>query len=75
MFLKQKELFKDLYNRGFDRINELGSGIDSNDLDYVCKATIHTIKLDNVIRPTDFYDQINNSKITFKYENNSQKNI
>ena len=53
----------------------MSSGIDSNDLDYVYKATIHTIKLDNVIRPTDFYDQINNSKITFKYENNSQKNI
>ena len=73
MFLKQKQTFKDLYNKGFDKIDELSNEIDFTVLDYVYKLSAHTMKLDDFIGPKDFYDQIKNSEITFEHSNNSKK--
>ena len=55
---KEREIFKDIYNKRLDKIEELNSNIDYDNLKYVVESSGDEYRFNNVKDPITFFDNI-----------------
>ena len=70
---KEREIFKDIYNKRLDKIEELSNKIDYNDLKYVTINSNATHNFSNIIDPITFPNEIKNGKVSLEEAKNIQQ--
>ena len=55
---KEREIFKDIYNKRLDKIEELNNKIDYNNLKYVVVSSDNEYRLDKLDDPLVFLNDI-----------------
>ena len=63
---KEREIFKDIYNKRLDKIEELNNKIDYNSLNYVVAGTGDKYSLDDLDDPLTFLNNIKKGEISIK---------
>ena len=63
---KEREIFKDIYNKRLDKIEELNNKIDYNNLKYVVVGTGDEYNFDNLDEPLTFLNSIKKGEISMK---------
>ena len=58
LFSKEREIFKDIYNKRLDRIEELNNKIDYNNLKYPMYATKNLLDFSELTDPLTLLDKI-----------------
>ena len=61
---KEREIFKDIYNKRLDKIEEINNKIDYNNLNYVVVGTGDEYDFNNLDDPLTFLNNIKKSKIS-----------
>ena len=61
---KEREIFKDIYNKRLDKIEEINKNIDYNNLNYVVVGTGDECNLNNLDDPPTFLNNIKKGKIS-----------
>ena len=70
---KEREIFKDIYNKRLDKIEELSNKIDYNDLKYVTINSNTTHNFSDITDPITFLNEIKNSKVSLEEAKNIQQ--
>ena len=71
---KEREIFKDIYNKRLDKIEELNNKIDYNNLKYVAVSSADEYSFNKLGDPITFLNNIKKGKISLKEAKNKQKN-
>ena len=61
---REREIFKDIYNKRLDKIDELNNKFDYNNLNYVVAGTGDKYSFDDLDDPLTFLNNIKNGKIS-----------
>ena len=73
MISKEREIFKDIYNKRLDKIEELNNRIDYNDLMYVVKSSGDEYRFNKIKDPITFLDDITKGKISLEEAKEQQQ--
>ena len=71
---KEREIFKDIYNKRLDKIEEMNNQIDYNDLDYVVSKSNMEYNFSIEKDPISFLNAIKEGEISIEEAKNRQKN-
>ena len=71
---KEREIFKDIYNKRLDKIEELNNKIDYNNLKYVVVSNGDEYRFDKLHDPIALLNDIKKGKILLKEAKNQQEN-
>ena len=71
---KEREIFKDIYNKRLDKIDELDNKIDFNNLKYVLVNSGDEYRFDKLDDPLVFLNDIKKGKISLEEAKNQQQN-
>ena len=71
---KEREIFKDIYNKRLDKIEELNNKIDYNNLKYVAVSSADEYSFNKLGDPITFLNNIKKGKISLEEAKNKQKN-
>ena len=71
---KEREIFKDIYNKGLDKIEELNNKIEYNNLKYVVVSSGDEYSFNKLNDPTTFLNNIKKGKISLEEAKNKQQN-
>ena len=71
---KEREIFKDIYNKRLDKIEEMNNQIDYNDLDYVVFKKNMECNFSMEKAPISFLNAIKEGEISLEEAKNRQKN-
>ena len=71
---KEREIFKDIYNKRLDKIEEMNNQIDYNDLDYVILRKNMEYNFSMEKDPISFLNAIKEGEISLEEAKNRQKN-
>ena len=71
---KEREIFKDIYNKRLDKIEEMNNQIDYNDLDYVILRKNMEYNFSMEKDPISFLSAIKEGEISLEEAKNRQKN-
>ena len=71
---KEREIFKNIYNKRLDKIEELNNKIDYNNLKYVVVRSGDEYSFDKLKDPIAFLDDIKKGKISLKEAKDQQQN-
>ena len=71
---KEREIFKDIYNKRLDKIEELNNKIDYNNLKYVVVSSGDVYRFDKLEDPIALLNDIKKGKISIKEAKNQQQN-
>ena len=63
---KEREIFKDIYNKGLDKVEELSNKIDYNNLKYVTINNNTTHNFSDITDPITFLNEIKNGKLSLE---------
>ena len=74
LLLKEREIFKDIYNKRLDEIEEMSNEIDYDELDYVALSTDAEYVFSNFKDPISLLNSIKNGEIALEEAKISQKN-
>ena len=66
LFSKEREIFKDIYNKRLDKIEELSNKIDYDNLKYVVVGTGDKYNFDNLDDPLTLLNNIKKAEISMK---------
>ena len=72
---KEREIFKDIYNKRLDRIEELNNKIDYNNLEYTVYSRKETINFSELKDPLALLDEIKKGKMTLERNKKGNKNV
>ena len=70
---KEREIFKGIYNKRFDRIEELNNKIDYNNLEYPVYSKRDLLDFSKLIDPLTVLDKIKKGEITLETAKDYQK--
>ena len=70
---KEREIFKDIYNKRLDKIEELNNKIDYDNLIYVVERSGVEYNFNKVKHPTDLLNDIKEGKISIEEAKEKQK--
>ena len=70
---KEREIFKDIYNKRLDKIEELNNKIDYDNLEYAVYSRKELINFSELKSPLTLLDEIKKGEITLEEANNYQK--
>ena len=70
---REREIFKDIYNKRLDKIEELSNKIDYNNLKYVTINNNTTHNFSDITDPITFLNEIKNGKVSLEEAKNRQK--
>ena len=70
---REREIFKDIYNKRLDKIEELSNKIDYNDLKYVAINNNTTHDFSDITNPITFLNEIKNGKVSLEEAKNKQQ--
>ena len=73
MISKEREIFKDIYNKRLDKIEELNNRIDYNDLMYVVKSSGDEYRFNKIKDPITLLDDITKGKISLEEAKEQQQ--
>ena len=71
---KEREIFKDIYNKRLDKIEELNNKIDYNNLKYFVVSSGDEYSFDKLNDPIAFLNNIKKGKISLEEAKNKQQN-
>ena len=71
---KEREIFKDIYNKRLDKIVELNNKIDYDDLMYVIASSGKKFDFGSTKDPITFLNDIKKAKISLEEAKNKQQN-
>ena len=71
---KEREIFKDIYNKRLDKIEELNNKIDYNNLKYVVVSSGDKYSFNKLNDPITFLNNIKKGKISLEEAKNKQQN-
>ena len=71
---KEREIFKDIYNKRLDKIEEMNNKIDYNDLEYVILSNDMAYNFSLEKDPISHLNDINSGKTTLKEAKDAQQN-
>ena len=71
---KEREIFKDIYNKRLDKIEELNNKIDYNNLKYVVVSSGSEYSFDKLDDPLVLLNDIKKGKISLEKAKNQQQN-
>ena len=71
---KEREIFKDIYNKRLDKIEELNNEIDYNNLQYVAVNSGKIYNFSELTDPITFLDEIKKGKISLEEAKTYQQN-
>ena len=71
---KEREIFKDIYNKRLDKIEELNNKIDYGNLKYVVESSGDEYRFNKIKDPITFLDDIKKGKISLKEAKDQQQN-
>ena len=71
---KEREIFKDIYNKRLDKIEELSNKIDYNDLKYFTINSKTKHNFSDITDPITFLNEIKNGKVSLEEAKNIQQN-
>ena len=72
---REREIFKDIYNKKLDKIEELNNKIDYNDLTYVVVGTGDKYSFDDLDDPLTFLNNIKKGEISMEKAMEQQYNF
>ena len=72
---KEREIFKDIYNKRLDKIEEINNKIDYNNLNYVVAGTGDEYNFNNLDDPVTFLNNIEKGKISMDKAIEQQQNF
>ena len=72
---REREIFKDIYNKRFDKIEELNNKIDYNNLNYVVGGTGDKYSFDDLDDPLTFLNNIKKGEISMQKAIKQQYNF
>ena len=72
---KEREIFKDIYNKRLDKIEEVNNKIDYNNLNYVVVGTGDEYNFNNLDDPITFLNNIKKGKISMNKAIEQQQNF
>ena len=72
---REREIFKDIYNKKLDKIEELNNKIDYNDLNYVVVGTGDKYSFDDLDNPLTLLNNIKEGKISMDKAMEQQYNF
>ena len=70
---KEREIFKDIYNKRLDKIEELNNKIDYDDLNYVVYSSKKIYNFSELKNPLTLLDEIKKGEMTLEEAKNYQK--
>ena len=73
LLLKEREIFKGIYNKKLDRIEELNNKIDYNNLEYLVYSKRDLLDFSKLMDPLTLLDRIKKSEITLETAKDYQK--
>ena len=71
---KEREIFKDIYSKRLDKIEELNNKIDYDHLKYVVESSGDEYRFNKIKDPITFLDDIKKGKISLKEAKDRQQN-
>ena len=71
---KEREIFKDIYNKRLDKIEELNKKIDYDNLEYAAYRSKKIYNFSELTDPLTFLDEIKKGEISIEQAKNNQKN-
>ena len=71
---KEREIFKDIYNKRLDKIEELNNSIDYNNLEYAGCRRKNIYDFSKLVDPLTLLDEIKKGKILLEQAKNNQQN-
>ena len=71
---KEREVFKDIYSKRLDKIEELNNKIDYDHLKYVVESSGDEYRFNKIKDPINFLDDIKKGKISLKEAKDQQQN-
>ena len=71
---KEREIFKDIYNKRLDKIEELNNKVDYDNLEYVVVNSVKIFDFTKLQDPLTFLDEIRKGKISLEEAKNNQQN-
>ena len=74
LLLKEREIFKDIYNKRLDKIEELNNKINYDNLEYAVYSRRKQIDFPKLKSPLTLLDKIKKGEITLEEAKNYQKN-
>ena len=74
LFSKEREIFKDIYNKKLDEIEEMNNKIDYDDLEYVVLSNDMAYNFSVEKDPISLLDDIKSGKTTLKEAKDAQEN-
>ena len=72
---REREIFKDIYNKRLDKIEEINNEIDYNNLDYVTVNNRSSYSFSELEDPIIFLNEIKKSKVSLEEAKIEQKNV
>ena len=72
---KERKIFKDIYNKGLDKIEEINNKIYCNNLKYVVVGTADEYDFSNLDDPLTFLNNIKKGKISMNKAIEQQENV
>ena len=72
---KEREIFKDIYNKRLDKIEEINNKIDYNNLNYIVVGTGDEYNFNNLDDPLTFLNNIKKGKISMNKAIEQQQNF
>ena len=73
LLLKEREIFKDIYNKRLDKIEELNNKIDYDNLQYVAVNSGKTYYFSTLKDPISLLEEIKKGRITLQEAKNTQQ--
>ena len=70
---KEREIFKDIYNKRLDRIEELNNKIDYDNLEHIIYSRKHIINFSQLKSPLTLLDEIKKGEMTLEVAKDYQK--
>ena len=70
---REREIFKDIYNKRLDKTEELSNKIDYNNLKYVTINNNTTHNFSDITDPINFLNEIKNGKVSLEEAKNIQQ--
>ena len=71
---KEREIFKDIYNKRLDKIEELNNKIDYDNLEYIAVKSREIIDFSKLYDPITFLNDIKKGKISLEEAKDKQQN-
>ena len=71
---KEREIFKDIYNKRLDKLEELNNKIDYDNLNYVVLSSGDEYNSDKIDDPLTFLNNIKKGKISLNEAIEQQRN-